>query len=288
MKMKNAKILKASAVAGILSIGLLSGAYSILEKDITLVIRGEEKSVSTFKSNVKEVLEEQKVKYDSNDIINADLDEKLKDGMSVEVIDVKEETVKESKEVPFEVEIVDDANLDKGSTKVDKEGKVGKNELIYTVTYHNNKVVDKKFVKELVSVEPENKIVKKGTKVEVKVASSRGESSRGNANMISTNKVSTNTNTNSNTKGKYMKVVATAYTGDSVTSTGSKPRWGTIAVDPSVIPYGTKVYIPQFDMTFIAEDTGSAIKGNKIDIFMNDEGDVYNWGRKTIDIYIVG
>lgn len=38
----------------------------------------------------------------------------------------------------------------------------------------------------------------------------------------------------------------------------------------------------------IAEDCGSAIKGNKIDIYMNDEGAVKNWGRKTIDIYIVG
>ena len=80
----------------------------------------------------------------------------------------------------------------------------------------------------------------------------------------------------------------TAYTGHSTTSTGTTPKWGTIAVDPSVIPYGTKVYIPQFGKTFIAEDCGSAIKGNKIDIYMNDEGAVKNWGRKTIDIYIVG
>ena len=123
--------------------------------------------------------------------------------------------------------------------------------------------------------EEQLKIIKKGTKVEeIKVASSRGESSR---------KVSSNTNG----KGKHMSVVATAYTGHSITSTGKKPKWGTIAVDPKVIPYGTKVYIPQFNKTFIAEDCGGAIKGNKIDIFMNDESSVYNWGRKTIDVYIV-
>lgn len=67
-----------------------------------------------------------------------------------------------------------------------------------------------------------------------------------------------------------MRVVATAYTGHSITATGTKPKWGTIAVDPKVIPYGTKVYIPQFDMVFTAEDCGGAIKGNKIDIYMND------------------
>ena len=83
-----------------------------------------------------------------------------------------------------------------------------------------------------------------------------------------------------------MKVVATAYAGDTITATGTKPKWGTIAVDPRVIPYGTKVYIPQFNMTFVAEDCGGAIKGNKIDIFMNSKSECRTWGRRTIDIYI--
>ncbi|MDU2197477.1 MAG: 3D domain-containing protein, partial [Peptostreptococcaceae bacterium] len=193
----------------------------------------------------------------------------------IEVINVTEEVIKESKSVPFEVNVVEDKDLLKGQTKVEEEGKAGENQLVYKITYHNGKQVEKIFVEEVVSEKPINKIVKKGTKVEeVKVASSRGESSR---------KISSNVNS----KGKHMSVVATAYTGDSITSTGKKPKWGTIAVDPKVIPYGTKVYIPQFNKTFIAEDCGGAIKGNKIDIFMNDESSVYNWGRKTIDIYIV-
>jgi len=85
-----------------------------------------------------------------------------------------------------------------------------------------------------------------------------------------------------------MSVVATAYSGHGITSTGTTPKWGTIAVDPKVIPYGTKVYIPKFNKTFIAEDCGGAIKGNKIDIYMNDKASAIDWGRKTIDIYIVG
>ncbi len=94
-------------------------------------------------------------------------------------------------------------------------------------------------------------------------------------------------NTNNNVV-RTMNVVATAYTGYSTTSTGQKPVWGTIAVDPKVIPYGTKVYIPQFGRTFIANNTGGAIKGNKIDIFMNTKKECYNWGRRTIEIQILG
>ena len=62
---------------------------------------------------------------------------------------------------------------------------------------------------------------------------------------------------------------------------------GSYRVDPNVIPFGTKVYIPQFDKVFIAEDTGGAIKGNKIDIFMENSDDAINWGRRNIDIYIL-
>lgn len=278
MNFKNNKKLKVSVLASLLSIGILAGGYSVLNKEVTLVVKGEETTVSTFKSTAKEILEEQNVKYDGNDIVSVDLDSKLKDGSKIEIIEVKEEVIKENKEIPFEVNVVEDSNLLKGKTEVKTEGQAGKNELVYKITYHNGKQIEKKFVEELVSIEPVNKIVKKGTKVEVQVASSRGSNTGRKANAT----------TASSSKGKHMKVVATAYTGDPITATGTIPKWGTIAVDPSVIPYGTKVYIPQFGQTFIAEDCGGAIKGNKIDIFMNDESTVKNWGRRTIDIYIVG
>ena len=101
--------------------------------------------------------------------------------------------------------------------------------------------------------------------------------------------ISQNSNSSSNNNVvRTVNVVATAYTGYSTTSTGQKPVWGTIAVDPKIIPYGTKVYIPQFGRTFIANNTGGAIKGNKIDIFMNTKKECYNWGRRTIEIQILG
>ena len=114
----------------------------------------------------------------------------------------------------------------------------------------------------------------------------------GQTNLVNNSSQSNNKQeitSSSEVKGaRTMKVVATAYTGYSTTSTGQKPVWGTIAVDPRVIPYGTKVYIPQFGRTFIANNTGGAIKGNKIDIFMNTKKDCYNWGRRTIEIQILG
>lgn len=93
----------------------------------------------------------------------------------------------------------------------------------------------------------------------------------------------------SNTTKEYKKmtVTATAYSGDSKTSIMTKPHWGVIATDPSVIPYGSIVYIKEFDKYFVAEDCGGGIKGHRIDIFMNSERDCREWGRRKIIIKIL-
>lgn len=87
--------------------------------------------------------------------------------------------------------------------------------------------------------------------------------------------------------GKSYTSNASAYSGHSTTATGQKPRFGTIAVDPKVIPYGTKVYIPYFDKVFVANDCGGAIKGTKIDIYMNSSKECYKFGRRNIEIVVL-
>ena len=84
-----------------------------------------------------------------------------------------------------------------------------------------------------------------------------------------------------------MTVSATAYHCGTITSTGITPRWGIIAVDPKVIPYGSIVYIPAFDKYFVAEDCGGGIKGNKIDIYINDKTQCINWGVRKRKIEII-
>lgn len=89
-------------------------------------------------------------------------------------------------------------------------------------------------------------------------------------------------------------VTATAYCAcakccgksDGITATGTKATAGrTIAVDPSVIPYGTKVKIN--GNTYIAEDCGGAVKGNGIDIFFNTHEEALNFGRQKLTAYIL-
>ena len=72
------------------------------------------------------------------------------------------------------------------------------------------------------------------------------------------------------------------------TSTGKIPKEGrTIAVDPNVIPYGSIVYIQDYGV-FIAEDCGSAIKQNRIDIFTSNYDYAISMGKKVSNVWVLG
>ena len=84
---------------------------------------------------------------------------------------------------------------------------------------------------------------------------------------------------------------STAYTGGTLTATGTKPVYNpggisTIAVDPSVIPLGSKVYVSGYGIA-IAADTGGAINGNIIDVYFNSEADCIAWGRRNVTVEIL-
>ncbi|MBM7600754.1 3D (Asp-Asp-Asp) domain-containing protein/LysM repeat protein [Virgibacillus halotolerans] len=96
-------------------------------------------------------------------------------------------------------------------------------------------------------------------------------------------------------EGKTISVSATAYTGQcdgcsGVTSTGvdlnANPNAKVIAVDPSVIPLGSKVHVEGYGEA-TAADVGGAINGNKIDVHVPTKGEANNWGVKTVNVTIL-
>ncbi len=95
--------------------------------------------------------------------------------------------------------------------------------------------------------------------------------------------------------GKTITVSATAYTANcngcsGTTATGvnlkANPDAKVIAVDPNVIPLGSKVYVEGYGYA-TASDTGGAIKGNKIDVFIPSHDAAMSWGRKTVKVQVL-
>jgi len=79
---------------------------------------------------------------------------------------------------------------------------------------------------------------------------------------------------------------ATAYTWTgNRTATGTWPSRGTVAVDSLVIPLGTELHIEEYGAA-VAADTGGAIQGQKIDLYMDSEHECLQWGRRKVEVQI--
>lgn len=89
-----------------------------------------------------------------------------------------------------------------------------------------------------------------------------------------------------------MEVTAYCYTGNR-TYTGTWPQEGrTIAVDPEIIPLNSEVYVsceswPEVNGWYIAEDTGGAIQGHIIDLYMESRNEAITWGRRHVEVTIL-
>ena len=169
-------------------------------------------------------------------------------------------------EVPVVVQYERVDILPKGEEKVLQEGTVGLDEVEEEIHYKQGDVIDTKELqrKRITPMQP--KVVQVGTR-EVEVSRSYDR------------------------VREVITMEATAYLptdggGDGITATGIRARHGVVAVDPNVIPLGTRVYIPGYGEA-IAADTGGDIVGNRIDVVLEDYGSAMQFGRRTVDVYIL-
>jgi uncharacterized protein YabE (DUF348 family) len=251
---------------------------------LKLVNGGKEQKVWSTSTTVADFLKQQGITLNKSDRVEPSLDKVVKANDVVNVVRVEKVTdvVEETKD--FTVISKKDSDLSKGKEKVVQEGKNGLVEKKFEVVKENGKEVSRKLVSEKVVKESQDKIINVGTKVLVAQVS-RGSSSSNSSATASA----------APSGGREFYVSSTAYTAScngcsGYTATGinlkSNPNVKVIAVDPSIIPLGTKVYVEGYGYA-VAADTGGAIKGNKIDVFFPSKSDAYRWGRKTIKVKIL-
>ena len=164
MSYLNRKI-KSIMLSGLLSLGIVTANYIAFNKEVVLIVNGQEIEVNSFQSDVQGVLDENNIDYNSNDIISEDLDASLEDGMKIEVNQVTKETIIETEDIPYDTVVKKDSTLLKGEKEVVQKGKKGSKEFTYEAEYKEGKLVSKKLIEEKIIKEPKNKIIKKGTEV---------------------------------------------------------------------------------------------------------------------------
>jgi 3D (Asp-Asp-Asp) domain-containing protein len=177
--------------------------------------------------------------------------------------------------IPYEsVKVYSDFLLD-GDSEMTTVGVVGEKEIITTANFKGGVEQSRKVKKEKVTVQPISEVITVGTK------------------KPTVKKIHEYNYT------KEYTMNASAYTagyestgknpgdpGYGITASGMQVRHGVVAVDPRVIPLGTKLYVDGYGVT-IAADTGGAIKGNKIDLYFEDLDDAINFGRRDVKVYVL-
>ena len=232
---------------------------------------------STF-TKTGDILKDIEFKLGEKDYTYPKLDSRVRYGSEIEVFKVKEEIEEIEESIPFESLLKDTDKLDKGDRKVVQEGQEGLKKIKVKKVYENGKLVKEKILEESILKEPINKITHNGTRKKPVLQTSRGK-----VNVSKT--ITMNATAYDDSPQSQGKWVGT-------TAIGVKPRVGIVAVDPRVIPLGTKLYIESLDGSkdygyCIAGDTGGAIKGNRVDLFFNTRGEVRNFGRRTVKVHIL-
>ena len=241
----------------------------IRAKAVNLAVNGENKTVYTTLASVGELLDENKIEVGENELLLIPRETEITDGITVEIIAKVFTEVTEDEIIPYKTVQKANYNMQKGSTRVSKNGVDGAKKVTYRVLMHNGEVLEKEAISEKITKNPVDKIIEYGT-ITASITS-RGESLR------------------------YKKVLdckATAYCLKGRTATGRYTERGIVAVDPSVIPLGSRLYIESENGSFVygyavAADTGGAIKGNKVDLYMETKSECLSFGRRNVKVYVL-
>ncbi|MBQ7265041.1 MAG: G5 domain-containing protein [Firmicutes bacterium] len=250
----------------------------VIQSPLNIVVKVDdeaEKTVTTSAKTVGDYIGELKSKtgYDYS-VKNASAFDELSAGKKVELISVKDVVSTSIEDVPYETQQLESADLYVGETKVKQVGVIGAKKVTTTTTYIGNVDSGCSKSEELV-VTPVPEIVMVGTK----------------------QKENTIPGLNA-TYSKVLTLDATAYCpcgkccgkySNGITANGMKAGYGVVAVDPRVIPLGTKLYVEGYGYC-IAADTGGAIKGNRIDLCYGTHSQALasGFGHTAVKVYILG
>lgn len=279
------KVLSVSAANNITNISL---AYTF-----PVYITMGDKTVETYaiESTVADILKEAGYSVDGYDMVQPSLDTVISDTAYIDYTNIDYVSGSYTEAIPCTVKTVYSSKLDEGKTTL-TDGKDGEQQVNYTAKVVNGVTVETVVDSRITLSEAVNGTKTVGTK---KATVTTSENVKTISTLDEPFTIELDENGNPVNYKNHITVQATAYTytGNNC-STGVAPQPGYIAVNPNVIPYGTKMYIKSSDGAYIygyavAADTGGFIKSrpNNVDLFMSSKAACTAFGRRNVEIYIL-
>ncbi|MBB6023941.1 uncharacterized protein YabE (DUF348 family) [Paenibacillus sp. JGP012] len=287
---------------------LADGDRIVIERAVPVKITadGDTKTLYTTDSSVQDVIQQSGIEVANHDKVYPALGTAIKADMKIRVVRVTKHTVDVKQPIAYKVVKTADPSLFKGDNRVVVNGKEGTLVQHIEKVFQDGELVSKKMVGKTIANNRVDKVIAVGTKAkpvvkepEVQLVSAKTSSSKATTtNSTKTSASGSKVITVAGTSFKYSKVLKnvsmTAYSAEepgigTKTASGTRVTEGrTIAVDPKVIPIGWWVYIEGLGFRR-AEDTGGAIKGNKIDVYYDSVKHALNFGRKKgKTVYVIG
>jgi len=240
---------------------LLSAANPNQPKTIKVIEANGVQTITTNAATVKLALAELQIKLGPEDRVEPGLEETVSDSIKITRVETKK--ISKEQAINYHIEQKTDAELFKGEERIIQKGKKGLEKLVYEVVFENGQEVGKKLLEKIVVKPPVAQIVASGN---------RETASRGGKSIEF---------------DRMIKMSATGYTETgSKTYTGVWPSVGTVAVDPRVIPLGTRLYIDGYGFAR-AMDIGGAVKGNRVDLFFATKAEALKWGRRSVQVFVL-
>jgi 3D (Asp-Asp-Asp) domain-containing protein len=242
---------------------------------VTVVVDGIPRTLRSAAANVADLLHQQAVAFDRHDRISPAPAGALENDtvVTVDHVDSWTETVR--KKLAAKVVKRWAFTLPVGKTKVVDPGAPGIAETAYMVTRSSDrKALRRTALVSRVLRAPRARIVAEGIG-EFALSGLAEQGVRGTLRLASA----------------AISMVATAYTAScsgcsGTTASGRPAGHGIVAVDPRVIPLGTRMYIPGYGHA-VAGDTGGAIRGNRIDLGFNSNAQAFAFGRRPVTVYLI-
>ena len=290
-------------------------------KAITVIADGKSTVVELYSGTVRVALDKAGIVLGEDDECFPATEVLLRNGMTVSVSRVSYAETVTTEPVPYKTERKNDGTLEKGKTRVQQKGKVGVRTVVTRVEYTDGEITSQTVVRDEVTVEPVTEIIAVGTKavygpyhdIRVKVQTQNAAvdldvqaEQVGTGNVPGSSAWRARVNSDGTITDQYGNTVtyqnvisgrATAYYAKegAYTSTGRKAAYGVVAVDPKVIPYGTKLFICSADGSrvygyAVAGDTGGTLlKGTVlVDLYYNNYNQCVWFGSKKMNVYILG
>ena len=256
-------------------------------QQLTIDLFGEKMQVISYGETVGELLKRLNLNEDGLGVVSTPLNAAAVEGMVIRIYSTGIGIDTYTEEVPFETIYQKTDYLKAGKEVVLTQGVNGEKLCTAELTLINGKETSRVVVGEEVTIAPVAQVIAVGTG---NGSAKKGAPILGNGVIITPEgKVLTFDSVGVFEATAYMTMPPYTYT---TTATGTKVHKGTVAVDPSIIPYGTKMYIVSSDGKFVygegtAEDCGPAIKNDRIDLFYFTFKECAAFGRRDCYVYFL-